>query len=122
MCNVPDMATSTLVEITAKIQSAQECLNGEIAAALDITRCSPKSWCGDFLQILYNHETLLTIPEGPPKGVIFVLASCDTFVLVWGFPSHGCKRCVGVPSRLPAPRGANLLSSLSDEHSYQSCI
>ena len=58
-----------------------------------MTYCPP-------VQILYNHETLVTIPEGPPKGVLFVLAACDTFVLVWAFPSHGCKHCVGT---LPQP-------------------
>ncbi|CAL5222218.1 g4550 [Coccomyxa viridis] len=49
---------------------------------------------------LHNHETLVTIPEGPPKGVIFVLAACDTFLEVWGFPSHGCKHCVGKPEEM----------------------
>lgn len=51
-------------------------------------------------QILYNHETLVTTPKVPLKGVVFVLTSCDTFVLEWGLPSPSCTHCMGKPHRL----------------------
>jgi len=47
------------------------------------------------VQILYHHEISYHIPEQPLSGVIFVLTSCDAYVLEWGFPSPSCKDCMG---------------------------
>ena len=52
------------------------------------------------MQVLYHHETLVTAPKVPLEGVLFVLTSCDTFVLEWGFASPSCMHCMGKPHRL----------------------
>ena len=47
------------------------------------------------MQVVHNHEVLYTIPKPPLKGVLIVLPACDTFVVEWGFASHGCQHCTG---------------------------